>query len=338
MEINKAELQKALEQVRPGLANKEIIEQSTSFAFMDGKVVTYNDEISITHPVKGLDLTGAIKAQELYQFLNKIKQEKIDISWDEGQFKITAGKSKAGLILQEEVKLPIEEVGKAGKFKDLPENFIEGLKFCRTSCSKDMSRPVLTCVHVKEDGHIESSDGYRVTYYSLGKKSPVSTFLIPATSVNELIKYKIKQVSEGKGGWIHFKTEDGTIFSCRIFDDNFPDTAPLFDMEGNNVRLPKKMGEALERAEIFAKRDFDSDSEVCIELKEEQMTVSAQADSGWFEETLRIKYNDTPFAFKAHPLFLSEMLSRVQKCLLGQDRMKFEGDNWTHIIALTITK
>ncbi len=335
MKIDRLELLNALDRVKGGLAQKEIIEQSTSFAFMDGKVVTYNDEISISHPVKGLDLTGAIKAQELYQFLNKIKQEEIDISWDEGQFKITAGKAKAGLILQGEVRLPVEEVGKIGKFKDLPDNFVEGLRFCQTSCSKDMSRPVLTCVHVGADGNIEASDGYRVTTYNLGNKIPTKTFLIPASSVNELVKYKIQKIAGGES-WIHFKTEDNTIFSCRIFDDNYPDNiAQILEVEGNKIRLPKKMAEALERAQIFAKKEFDNDSEVLVKLEEGQMVISAQADSGWFEESVRTKYDDPPVSFRSHPTFLSEMLGKVQECILGEDRMRFEGPNWIHVVALT---
>ena len=56
MKTNKTKLQTALEIVKPGLANKEIIEQSTSFAFLKGKVVTYNDEVSISHPLKGIEL------------------------------------------------------------------------------------------------------------------------------------------------------------------------------------------------------------------------------------------------------------------------------------------
>jgi len=39
MKINKKELKEALEIVKPGLANKEMIEQSTSFAFLKGKVI-----------------------------------------------------------------------------------------------------------------------------------------------------------------------------------------------------------------------------------------------------------------------------------------------------------
>lgn len=335
MKINKAELQNALEKVKPGLANKEIIEQSTSFAFMDGKVVTYNDEISISHPVKGLDLTGAIKAQELYQFLGKIKQDEIDIDWDDSQVKITAGRAKVGLILQNEVRLPVEEIGKIGTWKPLPDKFIEGVQFCRNSCSKDMSRPVLTCVHVKKDGTVIGSDGYRLTVYAMLQEMPITAFLIPATSINELLKYKITQIARGEG-WIHFKTEDDTIFSCRVFEDNYPDVSGIPKFEGQKIQLPKKMREALERAEIFAKREFSIDSEVTVTIEEGQMLITAHADSGWFEEVIRIRYKDTPIQFQAHPSFLAEMLDKVNDCELGQDRMKFEGDNWVHVVALVV--
>lgn len=334
MKINKAELQNALEKVKSGLANKEIIEQSTSFAFMQNKVVTYNDEISISHPVSDLDVTGAVKAQELYQFLSKINKDEIDIEWADNQVKITAGKSKAGLIFQEEIKLPIDEVGGIGDWQSLPATFIDALKFCRTSCSKDMNRPVLTCIHIRQDGFVEASDGYRVTRYDLDDKLPIETFLIPASSVNELIKYDITQVAEGSG-WVHFKTEDNTVFSCRVFQDNYPEADEVLKVEGKDINLPKNLSEALDRAQIFTKTDFSYDSLVALNIDDKKLTISAEADSGWFEETVNIRYEDDPISFKANPDFLSDMASRMQNCIVGEDRLKFQADDWVHVMALT---
>ena len=93
MKINKAELQNALEKVKPGLAGKELIEQSTSFSFVNNRVVTYNDEISISHPVKGLEIKGAVKAQALYSFLGKVKKEEIDVEYEDNQIIIKTGRS-----------------------------------------------------------------------------------------------------------------------------------------------------------------------------------------------------------------------------------------------------
>ena len=51
MKINKQQFIEALELVKPGLAAKEIIEQSTSFVFRAGQVITYNDEVAVHAPV-----------------------------------------------------------------------------------------------------------------------------------------------------------------------------------------------------------------------------------------------------------------------------------------------
>src|SRR6056297_2653647 len=241
MKINKQELIKALEIVRAGLANKEMIEQSTSFAFMDGKVVTYNDEISISHPVPDLELTGAVKANELYQLLNKTEKEEIQFDSTESEIRIRAGRAKAGITLQEEVNLPLDELGSQGKWRKVPPQLIQALKFTLFSCSNDMSKPVLTCIHVNKNGSLaESSDNYRLTRHNLGGKLPVKSFLIPASSVKKLIKYPISHIAEGQG-WVHFKTEDGTIFSCRTFEDNYPDTSNMWEIEGEEIELPKSI-------------------------------------------------------------------------------------------------
>ena len=82
MKIKKEELLKALAAVKPGLSSKDVIEQSTSFAFMGGHVVTYNDEIAVRYPVD-LEIEGAIRANELYSFLSKIKDKEIDLEVSE---------------------------------------------------------------------------------------------------------------------------------------------------------------------------------------------------------------------------------------------------------------
>lgn len=334
MTIDKEEMQVALEKVKPGLANKEIIEQSTSFAFMGDKVVTYNDEVSISHPVKNLDVVGAVKAQELYQFLNKVKTKTIDLEWENEQVRITAGKSKAGLVMQKEVVLPIDEIGDVGRWKPIPERLAEAMQFCRTSCSRDMSRPILTCVHVQQDGTVEASDGFRVTRYTVGATIPVKPFLIPVTSVGKLSGYRITHIAEGTG-WVHFKSDEGTVFSCRVFEENYPSVDYILDFEGTPSRLPASMSDALERASIFVKSEYNFDSLVTLTIQDSTITISAQAESGWFEEELRIRYKGDPVSFKVNPQFLIDMLSAdIDKCSFGSDRVKFEGDNWVHVVAL----
>lgn len=335
MKINKEQLQAALEKVRPGLASRETVEQSTSFAFVGNRVVTYNDEISVSHPVENLDVVGAVKAQALYEFLNKIKKEEIDIEWEENQVIIKAGRSKAGLVLEQEVKLPIEEeIGEISKWKKLPENFIEALKFCHPCCSRDLARPILTCVHVDKD-KVEASDSYQIVVYKLDGKFPIKNCLIPAPAARELVRYNIKETAESES-WIHFKTEDGTIFSSRVLDSEFPDTSHHLEIEGVEFEFPKNADQILQRANVFSKKEINAGDvpPVTIEVKNQRVKISAKNESGWFEEESRVKYDGEPFKFAAGVEFLEALFGKVQNCIIGPDKIGFSGENWQHIVAM----
>ena len=339
MKINKMDLQNALEKVKPGLAGKEIIEQSTSFAFMGDRVVTYNDEISISHPVKDLDVTGAIKAQSLYAFLSKIKRDEIILEWEENQVVIKAGRSKAGLVLEQEIKLPVEEVGEIGKWKKLPPGFLEALRFCYPCCSKDMSRPILTCVYISGK-EMQASDSFQIVKYQLEKKIPVKPFLLPASAAHELVKYDVKEIAEGSG-WYHFKTEDGTIFSSRVFDGEFPNIAKFLKFDGVEIAFPKTSIQALDRAQVFAKNsDFAGImATVEVEVSKDQIKFASKDESGWFEETIKTSYKGDKIKFITGVGFLINLLTHSNSsCVYGENRIKFNGENWTHVIAVSVNE
>lgn len=333
MKIKTEQLKHALETVKPGLANKELIEQSTSFAFLKDKIVTYNDEISISYPMK-LDIQGAIKADELYQLLNKLNKEEIDITVTDKEIIIQCGRTKAGLILQQEIKLPLEEIEEQDKWYDLPEDFIKYMRFAMTSCSKDFSRPKLTCVHVNKNGRIEASDDSRIIQCKLEKKLPVDTFLIPATSVTQLVKLNPTQVASGKS-WVHFKTDERAVISCRTFEDSFPNIGQHLNVEGVEITLPKITSDILDRAVVFAKRDHILDEEVSITLNNNRIKIEARSETGgWFEEEANMKYNDELIAFLISPYLLKDILLETQTCIICENRLKFNGLNWSYVTVL----
>lgn len=333
MKILKANLQKALEIVKPGLAAKEIIEQSTSFAFADNLVVTYNDHVCISHPIEGVSgLNGAIKADSLYSFLSKIKKDEIDLEVTENEMILKSGKAKAGMTFQSEVKLPIDSIGEHGKWAVLPEDFWKYMKFAMGSCSRDMSQPKLTCVHVNKAGIIESSDNFRMTRCQL-QPFKFNTFLIPANSVEILVKLTPVKIAEGKG-WIHFMNEERTMISCRIYEnDTFPDSSKYLNIKGQSLTFPNTIIAALDRASVFCKRDHLLDEQVFIKIENKKFTLRAESESGWFEETLNINYDKTPINFVIIPYLLKDILSETLTCTIGENQLKFAKDNWIYITA-----
>ncbi len=335
IKVSKDQLMQAFEIVKPGLANKELIEQATSFAFMGDRVVTYNDEISISHPVPDLDITGAVKAEELYQLLGKLKTEDVQFEVTENEVRITSGRAKAGIVLQQEIRLPLEELGDLGKWRRAPKNLKEAFKFTMFSAAKDMSRPVLTCLHVT-NAHVESCDNLRLTRYQLSDPLPIDDFLIPAHSVKDLVSYDFVAIA-ASDGWVHFKTKDGTVFSSRIFEDAYPNVEHLLDMAGAPFQLPAGLDNVIKRAEVFAKRPNTLDEQVVVRLDAKALTIRSEDTTGWFEEKLPLDKAAAPpqdVEFAINPGSLIDMYARQPACELSADRMKFAGDGWEHVVAL----
>jgi DNA polymerase III sliding clamp (beta) subunit (PCNA family) len=325
--MKKENLLQALEIVKPGLASREIIEQTNAFAFIKGRVVTYNDEISLSHPVTGLDITGAVQAEELYQLLRKIKKDEIEITVNDNEITINAGKAKAGLVLQQEIKLPLQEVDTHSDWHKLPENFTKPLRFAVAACSHDSSQPILKSVHVNQKGYIEGSDNFRVTRYTLAKRLSVKTFLIPATSVREVIKLNPAEIAEGTG-WIHFRTAEGTTLSCRVYEETFPDTTPFLSVEGVEINFPKTIMDIIERAAVFTEND------VYVSLKDKRITISSKSDTGWFKEEANAVYDGEPVEFSIVPGLLKDILSETQHCVYNGSVLKFEGENWVYVSSV----
>ncbi len=340
MQINRNKLKEALEIVKPGLANKELIEQSTSFAFMGDRVVTYNDEISISHRIKGLDLTGAIKADRLYALLGKIKKDEIEIEAKGNEVQIRAGRSHAGFTLQREIKLPLEEeIIQKGKWKELPAKFLDFMGLAVSSCGKELAKAILMCVHVNEKGFIEGSDDRRITRCDLGESMPVKTFLIPASAVLDMLRIKPTKIAEGEGSWMHFHNPMGTIISCRLFDDKYPNCSSILRMEGAELVLPHSIKEVLERANVFAKRDHLLDEELFVTIQNGRIRIEAEADSGWFREETKIEYNHAPISFQIVPYLLKGILSdKNQSCEISKGKIKFEGKGWVYVSLLRQVK
>ena len=332
MNISKKTLQEALEIVKPGLASKEVIDQSTSFAFIKGRVVTYNNEISISHPVEGLELEGAIPAENLYKFLSKIKKDEIELEVDGNEIVITSGRSKAGLTLQTEVKLPLEEVSGRKRWKEMPENLIKSLSFAMTCCSRNLSTPVLTCVNVSKNT-VEASDGFRIVQCTLKGEMPLNTFLLPSTSVLQVVKLKPTAFAESEG-WVHFKTEAGTEISCRVFEDKFPEVASHLKVEGIELVFPKTIDEVLDRAGVFAKRDNMLDENITITLENRKLIVSSKSEEGWFEEDVNVHYEGDKIEFNITPYLLKSILKETQSSILGNNKLKFSGEDWEYMTAL----
>jgi len=334
MIINTSELEKALTIVKPGLAAKELIEQTTSFAFTGNGVTTYNDEIALSCPIENLELEGAIKAEELYGFLKKVKKDEIDVTIKENEIQFTSGRIKAGFTLQQEITLPLESLKKKGRWLPIPDDFCHYLSLAMGATVNDMSQPKLTCVNVTKEGTMSGSDGYKIMHCETGQEMPIETFLLPATSASEVIKLKPTHISEGKG-WVHFRSEEKAVLSCRIFEDDvYMEVNNALEVVGIELTFPKTIDEVLDRASVFAKRQHILDESIVITIENNRLTTKARSDTGWIEEVINIKYNDDPLLFSFTPSLLRNILKETHTFILGEKALKFEGAGWICVSML----
>lgn len=332
MKVNKNTLKEALEIVRPGLASKEMLEQSTSFAFSNGRVVTYNDEISISHPVSAIDFEGAIRAEELYLFLGKVKEDEVEMQISENTLIVITGRAKAGIIMESDIRLPLNSIGTKGKWKSLPEDFLENLQFSLISCGRSITEVLLTCVNVRADGLLQSSDSFSALEVQ-GKALPIPGFLLPSSAAQEVCKLRPTMISASPG-WVHFKNAMKTEISCRIFEDRFPPVEQLFFTGGTQITLPKSIENIVDRASIFAKRPHLLDETVTITMKKGSMILDSSSDSGWFKEEVPSRYDGKTLDFTISIQLLKRISAKSVTCTVTESKILFKRDNWRYLAQL----
>ncbi len=333
MEINKQELQQALTVVKPGLANKNTaVDQGSSFAFQGGYVVTYNDEISIRCPVEGFDITGALHAEDLYALLGKLKGDKLELEIKGPELLVTSGKSKAGMILEQEIKMPIDEVPEVGDWVDLPESFSTWLRFVAETCRKDLSQPIINCVHFAEN-RLEATDSFRVALVNLGED--MGDFLLSASSSMRVSEFQpIRMTYKADSGWVHFQASNDAILSCRVNEDTYPKIEHFFDRKGEEFSLPKNIKELVDRAEVFSRRDTMYEESMEITVEDNWLKVRSQNEYGWYEEKARVRYSGEPLNFLITPGLLRNIWKVGQTCIVDKQAVLFYGDHWKYVSML----
>lgn len=335
MKVERKALLSALKAVRPAISKNEQVEQSGSFIFLDKQVFTYNNEIAVSHPVD-IDLVGAVPAQKFYELVNRVKTEQIGLDIKDGTLLLEGSKAKAGLRIETEILLPLEQVGmpKDDDWRKLPINFCDAISACMFSASKNEQQAILTNLHVF-DGYIESCDNRRITRYDMGEGSdeffPVP-FLIPTFAAKELLNHCPTEYAV-TAGWLHFVNINDAIFSCRHYEDEYPDYSSFLECKGVAITFPAGLSEVLDRAAIF------SDGErVSLILDNNELVVAAESEAGWFEEPIAIEYKGKAVEFDIQPDFMKSIIKFKGKAVISEKALRFDADDFIHVAQIMTPK
>jgi hypothetical protein len=326
-----------LNKIRPGLAKKGIVEQSTHFMFLGKDVATFSDQIAIIHPFE----TGfpfSVKGEEFYKLISGITEDELELSIKDDKLSIQSKSTKAGMSTIVDDKDRVDRLVTTLKkeMKDwvaIPKDLLSGLYLAMFSAAKDLSQGTLSCISVSGKD-ICSSDSLRASWYEMEKE--VASFLIPAKDVNELVKFTdVESICQSEN-WVHFKTKGGVTFSVRKILGVFKDLKKKFDIEGDTITLPPSLKEVTDSIIFLSEGNIEVNKIISVGIESNKITLKAEKETGWVEKTVEFKYKGKPAKFLINPIFLSQILTKATEMILTERIALFLTDGFAHIIALPI--
>jgi DNA polymerase III sliding clamp (beta) subunit (PCNA family) len=341
MQIQRQELLDALNAVKSAVSKNEILEESTHFIFSEKEVLAYNDQICIMYPLQ-IGFECSVEASSFYKLISRITDSTIEMELTEQWLKLKTKTTKAELAynpeakileLVKEIKLP-----KNKAWKPMSDSLIQALKLCSFSTSPNASTPYLTCVCVKDD-FVLSTDELRISLYRLPE--PITkAMLLPSQSIKELAGFNPTHYNHDQDAWALFKNEDGAIYCCRTMSGEYPSETFLgeFDFAGKRIKLPPKLKEALQVTEVLAEGDVQEEKRVDVTIQNGKMLIKAsKQDVGWVSKELEIQYKrEEAIHFTINPVFLADVISKINKVTIGEDRALFEAGPFKHLVSLFV--
>ncbi len=327
--VNREALLRCLESVKPGLTAKEVIDQSSCFAFQGGDVITLNEEMSCRQ-TSGLGgkLTAAVEAKPLLETLHQWTEDEVDIEVDDTTLTVGGKQRWADFPAADKILMSLEIVDDPGEWVPLHEDFLDALQIVAACTGRDESRYFSTCVHIhpKYLEACDSNHGQAIRYrLRTGIKERA---MVPHKSIKPIIDFGMTEMSETES-WLHFRSTNGLRLSCRRFVEEFPDLTTFLGVpDGAHVLLPKSLAASMKKAEVFTERAL-------IKLMPKKMRIVARGTGGGYRERKNLAgYTGERMEFWIATQLLTEIVKRHNECEVTDSFLKVNGNRFVYVVAL----
>lgn len=335
--VNRNDLLSILSSIKPALAKRDIIPQAQHFIFANNEVFAYNDELFISHPFD-TGLECSVRADEFYKILQRMSVDKLELTVDDGQLKIKAGKTRAALAIESDgtifsmvASLDLPNI----QWTPLAKGFIAGVDLCMNSASEDASQGALTCVAIR-GSQLYSTDDARISWFAM--ESSMADFLLSARAAKHLVKFDVIEYC-ATDSWVHFQTKDAVVFSCRQIAAEFPDVEEFFEGEGSRIKLPAALRDTVERVGVMADGDIEIDRKITVCFETDKVICKGDKKGvGWIEEDIDTNYKQAPIQFAINPGFFHQILEQSTIMKLMEGKALFTSGSFKHLIALPISE
>lgn len=356
MLVQKKELVKCLQMAMPGIeSGSAVLQGADCFVFYDGKIFTYNDSISVTVPISSEGLLeegveGCVKAEEFFKTVSKLPGDEIKFSVTEkGTWLLKCGKAKLEMTLLDfDYKTRLKNIApKEDDWINLSDDFISGVSVCKMAANKTQ----LSGVYI-EGRDIVSTDGNQMNCYTF-KNLELPKVWISDSSAAELIKLNKLVAVQVQDTWVHFKSEDGTLFSIKTLQAaGFPYEKIKSIIDTSDIKkailhakFPKEMFSSIDRAVSFS-MNISECSAVRLVISKEKIIVSSERNTGKYNEKVsweeEINQDFEPFTVYVDAQMMQFMAQRTVEFYLlkgpvkngkSLPRLLFVTDSSKHLLA-----
>lgn len=327
MKIGREHFLRCLEGVAPGLATREVIEQSQCFIFVKGQVCAFNDEIACRGP-SGLEkaFTGAVQSKSLLDILKLLPDDDIDVSAGDGELLVAGKRRRSGIRMEKEILLPIDSIETPTEWHKLHKDFCEAVNIVHNCADEKDPKAAANVVHVHPKW-IEAGTDFQACRWRL-KTGFAEPAMFKPSSLKNVVSLGMVEFGE-TAGWVHFRNPNGLVLSCRRYLEDYPSLTEFLAEGGEPAALPKGLAEAAARAEVFSQENTDNNM-LEVSLRPGRLVLRGTGVSGWFEETPKVTYNGPKLTFLISPKILSDIVTKHREMTLTTDRLRVDAGGYIY--------
>jgi hypothetical protein len=334
--VNREELLRVLETVSPGVGKgaKEGSAQAHSFAFTNGTVATYNDDVTCRAPnelVPGLEC--AVRAEPLLKVLRALQDKEVQVEANGSHLVIAARRKRARVVMDAEVSMPlVDQLDPPKGWQPLHPDFGEGVGLVVSCTGTVKAGAMTTYAHVTPD-FLESTDNYQAGRYEVPTPIGREVF-VRGEALKHAGTLGMVECCLGTN-WLHFRNTTGLLVSCRNYQlEGFVEVGAYLALDGAKAVLPLGLAEAAKLArDAFTGEDKDRDH-VTVELRKGGLRLTGLGPSGDYQEVKGVHYDGPPVAFLMKPEVLAAVCQKWSECRIGDGRLVAHSGRFKYVTVL----
>jgi len=274
------------------------------------------------------DFECAVPAAPLMAALSKYNTTELEMTVEGGELRLKSGRKKNGIKIHKDITIPLDALQPPEEYKPVHPDFPSALGLTCSSCGKNASEYIMTCVHITDEV-VEACDRFQITQYNL--KAGMGEFLIPGVSAKLLSNVKMTKAGLSNS-WFYCLTDEGVTYACRTYKEQYPNIHDIINKNGVAIDFPTSLIDTLNSAAVFTDSGI-SDGVVQIVVKDGVLTVSSKNNDGWFEEATD-EVDCADIMFVINPKFFATLLTHGSSCKASDNMLVVENEYYTHIACL----